>query len=207
MLQRCDVGVRSPGVSGSSGPARRAVTRRPASPCTALRDGQWVAVDCAGAAGTWSNPLQCYLRPYTPQPPPGDPLWQGRSTGTVYLCTTPFSPSTRPVWLATPPAGVTPEQLARQALASLTIPDPVVNRSPAQVAGAAAGAVPSTWVNLWTWWWTTPATWQPLTATARAGGQWATVTVRPPRVDDRPRRRIGAGDLRRSRPGLDRGRR
>ena len=174
MLQRCDVAVTTPGRSAR--PARRTKRSRPSVPCY-VRDVEIVPVDCVTAAGTWSNALECYLRPYTPQPPPGDALWQGRTTGAVYLCTTAYSPSTRPVWLATPPAGVTPEQLARQALASLTIPDPDVERSPSQAA--LDGGSPYTWVNLWTWWWATPATWRPLTATARAAGQWATVTVTP----------------------------
>jgi hypothetical protein len=136
------------------------------------------AVPCSSSAGWWSNALQCYVQQMTPPPAPGDPLWQGHSTGGMYLCTTAFAPSTRPIWLPTPAAGgTTPAQLAQQALASLRIPKPVVLRSPAQ--DNSDNGLPYTWVNMWTWWWTTPAVWQPLSATARAGGVWATVTVLP----------------------------
>ncbi len=171
------MGVTSPGSSAGT-KSRRA--KRPAAPCTEIRGATAVPVPCAGAAGSWSNALQCYLRAYTPPPPPTDPVWQGRTTGVVYLCTTALAPSTRPIWLAAPPVGVTPEQLALQALSTLEIPEPVVRRSPSQ--GNSDNGTPYTWVNLWTWWWTTPATWQPQTATARAGAQWATVTVRPTRM-------------------------
>ena len=145
--------------------------------CMARDGATYQRVPCSAPAGTWSNALQCYVRRLEPQPAPGDPVWQGRTEGAVYLCTTALAPSTRRVWLATPPVGVSPEQLALQALASVQLPKPVVRRSPSQANDD--NGTPYTWVNLWTWWWTTPATWRPLEATARAGVQWATVTVRP----------------------------
>ncbi len=138
-------------------------------------------VPCVSAVGMWSNAQQCYLQPLTPPPAPGDPRWQGHTTGAVYSCTTSLAPSTRFVWLAAPPAGlapvVTPAQLAQTALATLTIPTPVVQRSPSQ--DNSDNGVPYTWVNVWTWWWTTPQSWKPLTARATAGAQWATVVVSP----------------------------
>jgi hypothetical protein len=176
-------------VSTTETPRTTARSRaRTAAPCvdrSALAAGANGAVPCSSSAGWWSNALQCYVQQLTPPPPPGDPLWQGHSSGGVYLCTTAYAPSTRPVWLATPPAGAaTPAQLARQALASLRIPKPVVQRSPAQ--NNSDNGVPYTWVNVWTWWWTTPAVWSPLSATARAAGVWATVTVSPSQMTITP---------------------
>jgi hypothetical protein len=77
----------------------------------------------------------------------------------------------------TPKPAVSPAQLARTAVAQLTVPEPTINRSPS--AGTSDQGTPSTWVNLWTWFWTSPHTWRPLTRTARAAGVWARVTVRP----------------------------
>jgi hypothetical protein len=88
----------------------------------------------------------------------------------------------RPFWAPTAPDAqvnvtVSPAQLAQQALAELRIPKPVIRRSPdrsATVAGA-----PVTWVNMWTWVWTEPASWRQLSKTASLGPVWATVTVKP----------------------------
>lgn len=174
-LDVCGVEVVQPGGGGSRPPAGRV-----RAACEARQGASFRPVPCSSSAGTWSNALQCYLRLYTPPPPLSDPVWQGHADGAVYLCTTALAPSTRPVWLATAPAGPTPEQLALQALSSVRIPAPVVRRSPSQ-ANRDNGS-PYTWVNLWTWWWTTPQSWRPREATARAGGVWATVTVTPSRM-------------------------
>lgn len=171
----CDVEVEQP--TNPGGATRASSNKGAAVPCSVRQGSMFVPVPCSSSAGSWSNALQCYVRRLDPQPAPGDPVWQGRTEGAVYLCTTALAPSTRRVWLATPPVGVSPEQLALQALASVQLPKPVVRRSPSQAN--ADNGTPYTWVNLWTWWWTTPVTWRPLVATARAGAQWATVTVRP----------------------------
>lgn len=149
-----------------------------------LRDG--VPVACSSSGGTWSNQLQCYLKLADPQPPATDPVWGGHSDGAVYWCTTSqgLAPVTRLVWLATPPAGPTPEELARRALASLTIPRPAMRRSPTETN--TDGGMPYTWVNLWTWVWTEPRTWTPLSARAAAGAVWAEVDVTPTRLTFTP---------------------
>ena len=141
-----------------------------------LRDGTPIA--CTSGSGTWSNRFQCYLSPVDPQPPLSDPVWEGRQNGVIYHCSG-FA-GTRLVWLATPPAGPTPEQLARQALATLTVPSPVMQRSPS--ASNSDNGVPYTWVNLWTWVWTDPTSWSPLSARAAAGAVWAEVEVTPTRL-------------------------
>lgn len=76
---------------------------------------------------------------------------------------------------ATPPP--TPAELAQQAADSFNLPHPSGHRSPAEVESY--NGYPFTYVSLWTFYWTDPGTWNSLTATARAGGNWATVTAQP----------------------------
>jgi hypothetical protein len=119
-----------------------------------------------------------------PQPPRSDPIWQGHTDGAIYTgagwCKDGMmflGPWIR--WLpgAPAPPAVSAAELARQAFAALTIPKPVMRRSPDE--GNSDAGMPYTWVNLWTWYWTTPPSWRTLSKTASLGGIWATVTVRP----------------------------
>jgi hypothetical protein len=112
-----------------------------------------------------------------PPPEPSNPMWGGRTTGAVYTC---VGVDGTWDWFWAPPAPVvTPVQVARQALASVTLPAPVMRRSPTE-ANSDHG-VPYTWVNLWTWFWTDTG-WGPLRARAAVGGTWAEVTVTPTRL-------------------------
>lgn len=174
LVRKCGVIVTDPPTTGPGGgggaPGKDAC----------LRDG--APVPCTSTGGTWSNALQCYLKLADPQPPASDPVWGGHSDGAVYWCSTSFglAPVSRLVWLATPPTGPTPEELARRAFNSLTIPRPLMRRSP--IESNADGGVSYTWVNLWTWVWTEPQTWSPLSARAAAGAVWAEVVVTPTRL-------------------------
>ncbi len=165
----------TPGTGGGGGSGGRNECLRGGTP-----------VSCTSSGGTWSNQLQCYLSLASPQPPLTDPVWAGHTDGAVYWCTTNqgLAPTSRQVWLAAPPAGPTPEELARRALDSLTIPRPVMRRSPSE-SNTDAG-VPYTWVNLWTWVWTDPASWTPLSARAAAGAVWAEVAVTPAQLSFTP---------------------
>jgi hypothetical protein len=75
------------------------------------------------------------------------------------------------------PPVVTPAGLAEQAVKTITFPHPSGDRSPSQTL--LYRGYPFTYVGLWTFWWTSPATWKMLTATASAAGFTATVTARP----------------------------
>jgi hypothetical protein len=75
------------------------------------------------------------------------------------------------------PALVTTATLAQQAYDSITFPRPSGHRSPPE--GQDYNGYPFTYVGLWTYYWTDPATWKPLTATASAAGLTATVTAEP----------------------------
>ncbi len=130
----------------------------------------------------------CYYRVVNPPPPPSDLLWGNEyPKGAIYnrTCLDPYvrldGGTALTLWLATPPPGmpvvVTPAKLAQEALATVHLPAPTIERSPQQ--NNSDNGVPYTWVNLWTWFWTAPATWHSLSATASAGGVWATVRLVP----------------------------
>lgn len=143
-----------------------------------LDDGR--PVPCSrGALGDWDAGLGCYIALMKPQPPKSDPVWQGHTTGAIYVCTVwpPRTTGTAEIWMATPPTGPDPRTLALQAERTLRLPQPSGNRSPSE--SETYHGSPYTYVNLWTWFWTDPASWQTRSATAHAGGVSATVTVRP----------------------------
>jgi hypothetical protein len=143
-----------------------------------LDDGR--PVPCSrGGLGSWDAALDCYVALMAPQPPKSDPVWRGHATGAIYVCTVwpPRTTGTAELWLATPPMGPDPRTLALTAEKTLRLPQPTGDRSPSQAQRF--HGYPFTYVNLWTWFWTNPASWQTRTATARAGGVSATVTVTP----------------------------
>lgn len=75
------------------------------------------------------------------------------------------------------PPPPTPAQLAERAAATFLLPHPSGHRSPSEDKDI--GGYPFTYINLWTFYWTDPGTWRSLTATAEAGGNYATVTATP----------------------------
>lgn len=78
---------------------------------------------------------------------------------------------------ANPYTPVNPVVLAQQALATIRFPHPSGDRSPRQTL--TYQGYPFSYVNLWTFFWTDPGAWHPLSATASAGGVSATMTARP----------------------------
>jgi hypothetical protein len=131
--------------------------------------------------GTFDSSDGCYWRLWNPQPPAGDPAWQGHQPGdgAVYAsnCVPTYLAGVN-TWLGAPPgaAAVTTAQLAEQALRSVVVPKPTVGRSP---AGFLPNGDPYTVVRIPTWFWTDAATYQPVSARADAGTAWAQVTVTP----------------------------
>lgn len=83
---------------------------------------------------------------------------------------------------AAPPAP-SPAVLAVRAASSFELPVPVLGRFP---AGMMRDGRPYTVVGTHLWFWTDAAAWKPLTATARARGNWATVTATPTRLTFTP---------------------
>lgn len=75
------------------------------------------------------------------------------------------------------PVIVTPAALAQRAFNSIVFPHPSGHRSPSEAQ--TYNGYPFTYIRLWTYYWTDPATWKSLTATASAVGLTATVTAVP----------------------------
>ena len=79
---------------------------------------------------------------------------------------------------------VNPAVLAQEALATIVFPHPSGHRSPPETLRYQA--LPFTYVNLWTFFWTDPATWKTLSATATLRGVSATVSAQPVELDYDP---------------------
>jgi len=71
----------------------------------------------------------------------------------------------------------TPASVAEKAVATIRFPHPSGHRSPSEDLLFHGYAF--SYVNLWTFFWTDPATWHPVTASASAAGVTATVTATP----------------------------
>jgi hypothetical protein len=133
--------------------------------------------------GWFANSDGCYYEILTPQPAYDSTLWEGHpyGQGTIYqfMCPTRTGSAGGWRWRATSPqpAAVAPAQLARQAFASLKLPRPVPPMSPS--GATLPDGRPYTVVQVPTWYWTTPASYQPKTARAAVGPVWAQVTVTP----------------------------
>jgi hypothetical protein len=77
-----------------------------------------------------------------------------------------------------------PVVAAQNALASIHFPSPSGDRSPN--SSLRYQGYPFTYVNFWTFYWTSPDTWKTLTATATDKDQSATVTATPVELDFSP---------------------
>ncbi|GGO85090.1 ATP/GTP-binding protein [Nocardioides phosphati] len=84
-------------------------------------------VACSTEYGYWSNGYRCYITLLNPQPPAGDPNWQGHQPGdgAVYSCYQP--PTDLLIWVwsqNTPPnsgAGPTPREVAQIAIQQMDL--------------------------------------------------------------------------------------
>jgi hypothetical protein len=135
----------------------------------------------------WFNPEdECFWELADPQPPAGDPIWQGHAPGDgrVYVaaCGWPGLTGFTQFWRATPPPGFgglpTPAELAAQAVNQLPIRGPNIGIAPDDSPGRAG------LVGLPVWMWTpvTPATWGPASATASVPGLSVTATARAEKI-------------------------
>jgi hypothetical protein len=167
---RCIVTVHQPGGGSGGGGGQK--------PTQSCRDVLNDPIPCSvPGLGYWVDDPGCYLMYESPQPPKDSLFWQGHTDGVIYRCTS-WPPTTTgmvDLWFPSPPVG--PEAAALRAEELLTLPQPSGHRSPNE--SQERDGHPYTYVNLWTWYWTDASTWKPLSATARAGGVSATVTVTP----------------------------
>jgi hypothetical protein len=143
------------------------------------RNDMGMILDCYDPQyGWWNNEDDCYYKLLSPQPPEGDPDWEGHEPGdgAVYdiTCIDGSSGGTwgGNRWRATPPPGYrlpSPAVLAVEALKTLQVPSPEPRYNPS----------PRAVVGLGTWLWVDPAQSRPLSARAVAGPVWSEVTVTP----------------------------
>lgn len=84
-------------------------------------------VACSTEYGYWSNGYSCYISLLDPQPPAGDPNWQGHEPGdgAVYNCYQPQTDLLIWIWSADPPpnsgAGPTPREVAQVAIEQMDL--------------------------------------------------------------------------------------
>jgi len=189
----CDIQVQEPvnpgdpnnpnaptGSTGDSGPACYF------DPDRQNLGGEGHAVPCHSEYGYFSNAYDCSISLMTPQPQPGDPVWQGHEPGdgAIYNCYQPDSGMMIPIWAGSPPAGpgqqITPYEIAQIAIKRMNMRAVGVGLAPTPVESnpESLGVI-----GLPVWMWVTnpiASTYStsddPLTASASAGG--ITVTAR-----------------------------
>lgn len=138
-------------------------------------------VPCSAPEGYWSNSYNCYISPVEPQPPAGDPAWQGHAPGdgAVYNCYQPQTGLLITIWSQDPPAnsgtGPDPRDVAQIAIEQM--------RLRAIDIGIAPEPGPNSigLVGMPVWMWAEAPnehTIGPITESASAGGITITATAR-----------------------------
>ncbi|TYL51706.1 hypothetical protein FXB39_07940 [Nocardioides sp. BGMRC 2183] len=142
-------------------------------------------VPCTSSTGYWSNTYNCYVQLAKPQPPAGDPAWQGHEPGegAVYQC---YQPQTGIlVWFwaqdAPPGAGTgpSPREVALLAIDSMQLEAIDIGIAP-EPGPDSVGIV-----GMPVWMWADDPdqqTFGPSTASASAGGITITATARVEQV-------------------------
>jgi hypothetical protein len=135
--------------------------------------------------GYWSNTHNCYVQLDKPQPPAGDPDWQGHQPGdgAVYLCYQPETDMAIYLWSQDPPpaagAGPTPRDVAEIAVKRMDLAAIDIGIAPKPGADSVG------LVGMPVWMWARNPddhTVGPLTASASAGGITITATAKLLRV-------------------------
>jgi hypothetical protein len=133
--------------------------------------GQVIACEFDGG---WAGADGCYYKPTDPSPATvaalgGQPAGAGGWYLKTCLGATMAIQFPGPLWIPGPPPALSPQILARQARARLSLPPPVIGLNP---AGDQLVGLP-TWLSV------TPASWQSRSATAAVPGVSVTATARP----------------------------
>lgn len=145
------------------------------------------AVPCYDQVRGWFDGDGCYWKRVDPQPPAGDPAWQGHAPGdgdVYYISCIGAWGSTGGysglIWRATPPPGFgglpSPAQLAAEAVNKLPIRGPLIGVAP-RPDGAGLVGLP-----VWLWTQVSPETWGPSSATASVPGLSVTATARATKI-------------------------
>lgn len=129
--------------------------------------------------GFWSNDRACYVSPVSPAPPKSDPIWGGRTNGTVFQCITPGVTLADYFWSDSTPAGPDPRVLAERAIAAMQLRPVTIGIVPEDRPGRVG------LVGMPVWMWSSAGGDQvagPITRTASAAGFTVTATARLQRV-------------------------
>jgi hypothetical protein len=142
-------------------------------------------VPCSSPDGYWSNGYHCYIQAVAPQPPAGDPMWQGHGPGdgAVYNCYQPQTGLLITIWSQDPPpnsgVGPTPRQVAQLAVDRMRLS--AINIGIAPEPGPNSIGL----VGMPVWMWAKAPddhTYGPITESASAGGITITATAKVLRV-------------------------
>jgi hypothetical protein len=142
-------------------------------------------VPCSSKYGYWSNGYNCYISLLDPQPPAGDPNWQGHEPGdgAVYTCYQPQTDLLIWIWSADPPpnsgAGPTPREVAQIAIEQMALRAIDIGIAP-EPGEDSIGIV-----GMPVWMWAANPdshTVGPITESASAGGVTVTATARVHRI-------------------------
>ena len=133
---------------------------------------------------TVTDPVGCFWLLADPQPPAGDPVWEGHAPGDgkiyVAACGWPGLTGFTSFWRATPPPGFgggpSPAELAARAINMLPIRGPQIGTAPAQGGSGLVG------LPVWLWTPATEATWGPSSRTASVPGLSVTATARAQKI-------------------------
>jgi hypothetical protein len=142
-------------------------------------------VPCTDEGRYWSNSHRCYISPLDPQPPAGDPAWQGRGPGdgAVYSCDQPQAGLLTLIWSADAPlnsgAGPTPGGVAQLAIEQMDLQAIDIGITP-EPGSDSIGLV-----GMPVWMWVANPnshTVGPISASASAGGITVTATARAQKI-------------------------
>jgi hypothetical protein len=142
-------------------------------------------VPCSSPGGYWSNGYRCYISTVSPQPPAGDPTWQGHhpGDGAVYNCYQPETGILLMIWAqdAPPNSGVgpSPRQVAQLAINQMHLAAIDIGIAPKPEPNSIGLVGMPVWM-----WAKNPGdhTVGPITSSASAGGITITATARLLRV-------------------------
>lgn len=127
-------------------------------------------------AGVWFGQHNCYAFILEPQPPAGDPMWDGHdpSEGTVWGCDTDFADTRTTFFVVGRPPVVDAAGLALQ----------LVERAPFEVADVrtAPDARFHTYVNVQNWVWVPASQWHEVSVSLTANGATVTLRATPSRL-------------------------
>lgn len=125
----------------------------------------------------WLASHQCFGFMLDPQPPAGDPMWEGHdpSEGSVWGCD-PTIAIDENTWFV---PGASP------VVDAASVAEDIVKRAPFETANASIAPPPSyhTYVNYTNWMWIPEAQWHDVSVSVNAGGARVTLTAVPTRVE------------------------